>query len=63
MVQILQGNEWFLYEDDFSSRTGNAYIGTKTLAIDPQNSNHVYVGSRTGLYEFMSGKMMLTITR
>ena len=58
MVQILQGNEWFLYEDDFSSRTGNAYIGTKTLAIDPQNSNHVYVGSRTGLYEFMSGKMI-----
>ena len=58
IVQVLQGDDWDFFEDDFSNRTGYAYIGTKAVAIDPHNSNHVYVGARTGLYEFMSGKMV-----
>ena len=58
IVQVLQGDDWEFFEDDFSTRTGYPYIGTKAVAIDPRNSNHVYVGARTGLYEFMSGKMV-----
>ncbi len=58
VVQVLQGDDWEFFEDNFSSRTGYSYIGTKAVAIDPRNSNHVYVGARTGLYEFLSGKMV-----
>ena len=58
IVQVLQGDDWDFFEDNFSTRTGYPYIGTKAVAIDPRNSNHVYVGARTGLYEFMSGKMV-----
>ncbi len=52
---MLQGDDWDFFEDNLSTRTGYPYIGTKAVAIDPRNSNHVYVGARTGLYEFMSG--------
>ena len=58
IVQVLQGDDWDFFEDNLSTRTGYPYIGTKAVAIDPHNSNHVYVGARTGLYEFMSGKMV-----
>jgi len=58
IVQVLQGDDWDFFEDNLSTRTGYPYIGTKAVAIDPRNSNHVYVGARTGLYEFMSGKMV-----
>ncbi len=58
IVQVLQGDDWGFFEDNLSTRTGYPYIGTKAVAIDPRNSNHVYVGARTGLYEFMSGKMV-----
>ena len=58
IVQVLQGDDWNFFEDNLSTRTGYPYIGTKAVAIDPRNSNHVYVGARTGLYEFMSGKMV-----
>ena len=58
IVQVLEGDDWDFFEDNLSTRTGYPYIGTKAVAIDPHNSNHVYVGARTGLYEFMSGKMV-----
>ena len=58
IVQVLQGDDWDFFEDDFSARTGYAYLGTKAVAVDPRNSNHVFVGARTGLYEFLSDKMV-----
>ena len=58
IVQVLHGDEWEIYEDDFPSRTGYLYRGTKAVAVDPKNSGHVYVGARTGLYEFQSGRMV-----
>lgn len=58
IVQVLQGDDWDFFEDDFSARTGYAYLGTKAVAVDSRNSNHVFVGARTGLYEFLSGKMV-----
>ena len=58
IVQVLQGDDWDFFEDDFSARTGYEYKGTKAVAVDPRNSNHVFVGARTGLYEFLSGKMV-----
>ena len=58
IVQVLQGDDWDFFEDDFSARTGYAYLGTKAVAVDPRNSNHVFVGARTGLYEFQYGKMV-----
>ena len=58
IVQVLQGDDWDFFEDDFPARTGYAYLGTKAVAVDPRNSNHVFVGARTGLYEFLSGKMV-----
>ena len=63
IVQVLQGDDWDFFEDNLSTRTGYPYIGTKAVAIDPRNSNHVYVGARTGLYEFMSGKMVASYNK
>ena len=56
IVQVLEGDDWDFFEDNLSTRTGYPYIGTKAVAIDPRNSNHVYVGARTGLYEFNQTK-------
>lgn len=63
IVQVLEGDDWDFFEDNLSTRTGYPYIGTKAVAIDPRNSNHVYVGARTGLYEFMSGKMVASYNK
>lgn len=38
IVQVLHGDEWEIYEDDFPSRTGYLYRGTKAVAVDPKTA-------------------------
>lgn len=56
-VQVLNNNgEWSIYEDDLKDKTGYKYIDMNCLAVDPKNPEHVFVGGRSGLYEFMNGR-------
>ena len=57
-IQVYDGNEWTIYQDDISQSTGVSYVDIGCLEIDPKNSQHVFAGARTGLYEFENGKFV-----
>ena len=58
-IQILKDNEWTIYQDEgISDVTGVSYQGTFCLDIDPADENHIFTGSRNGLYEFRNGKFV-----
>ena len=56
-VQILHDGEWANYQESLSLKTGYDYLDNNVLAVDPRNANHVFVGGRTGLYEFLDGQL------
>ena len=56
-VQILHDDEWTNYQENLSLKTGYDYLDNNVLAVDPRNANHVFVGGRTGLYEFLGGQL------
>ena len=56
-VQILHDGEWANYQENLSLKTGYDYLDNNVLAVDPRNANHVFVGGRTGLYEFLDGQL------
>lgn len=55
-IQVYDGNDWMVYQDDISQTTGVPYVNVGCLEIDPKDSKHVFAGARTGLYEFENGK-------
>lgn len=56
-IQILQDNHWDIYQNEgISDETGVSYAGAFCLDIDPLDENHIFTGSRNGLYEFRNGK-------
>ena len=56
-IQILQDNHWDIYQNEgISDETGVSYAGAFCLDIDPSDENHIFTGSRNGLYEFRNGK-------
>src|SRR5574344_74530 len=55
IIQVLKNNDWKIYEDSLEAKTGHSYVDVTSLAIDPTNTNHVFAGSRAGLYEFKDG--------
>lgn len=57
-IQILNENNWNIYEDDVYSKTGINYVDLNSLDIDPTDTSHVFVGARSGLYEFKNGKFI-----
>ena len=56
-VQILHDGEWANYQENLSLKTGYEYIDNNVLAVDSRNANHVFVGGRTGLYEFLDRQL------
>ena len=56
-VQILHDGEWTNYQENLSLKTGYEYLDNNVLVVDPHNANHVFVGGRTGLYEFLDGQL------
>ena len=56
-VQILHDGEWTNYQENLSLKTGYEYLDNNVLVVDPRNVNHVFVGGRTGLYEFLDGQL------
>lgn len=61
-AQVLKNDTWQIFEDNLSTKTGYRYIDTDNLDIDPLDPNHVFVGGRTGIYEFQNGKFVNNYT-
>lgn len=57
IIQVLEDNQWHIYQDDIEKITGYSYADINCLAINPKDKNHVFAGGRTGLYEFQNGKL------
>lgn len=57
-IQVLNNKEWTIYDDNITLKTGMSYVDINSLAIDPNDNNHVFAGSRNGLYEFQEGKFI-----
>ena len=60
IVQVLKDNEWQIYENNFNEKldNGHHYLCAVTLDVDPKNDNHVFVGAKSGLFEFINGKVI-----
>ena len=56
-IQIFDGNDWTLYEEEISQKTGYKYEDICCIDVDPTNEKHVFAGGRCGLYEFNDGKL------
>ncbi len=54
-VQLLKDNQWVIYQDRLDTITKQRYLDTDCIDIDPYDSRRVFVGARTGLYEFYDG--------
>lgn len=57
-IQVLNGDEWTIYEDSLTSKTGLSYTDINAVDVDPLNPQHVFAGGKNGLYEFMNGKFV-----
>ena len=58
-IQLLKDNEWTIIGDEsISNTTGVTYGYLYCLDIDPHNADHIMVGARNGLYEFLNGKLI-----
>lgn len=57
-IQVYDGNNWTIYQDDLSSTTGVNYLCVMSLDIDPRDENHVIAGATTGIYEFENGNFV-----
>ena len=58
MIQTFDGNDWTLYEEKISEKTGYDYIDICCIDVDPTNNQHVFAGGRCGLYEFLNGQLV-----
>ncbi|MBR1464260.1 MAG: Por secretion system protein [Prevotella sp.] len=55
-VQTLDSNGWTIFEDEsIPAKIGIPYMKLHTLDVDPTNHQHVFVGGRSGLFEFNNG--------
>ena len=63
IIQTFDGNDWTLYEEQINEKTGYAYLNNCCIDVDPTNADHVFVGGRCGLYEFMNGKLVTYYNR
>lgn len=60
-VQVMDMNnkDWNSYQyEGISQATGVSYQGAFCFDIDPNNDDHIFIGSRNGLYEFNNGKFV-----
>ena len=58
-IQILNNNEWTIYQHEgISEQTGVSFQGSFCLDVDPSNIEHVFAGSRNGLYEYLNSKFV-----
>lgn len=56
-IQVLNNDQWQIYQDDVASVTGYPYQDINCVEPDANNPQHVFASGRTGLYEFTDGKL------
>lgn len=57
-IQILNDENWQIYDDNVSNITGLKYIDLNAVDIDPLDTSHVFAGGKNGLYEFKNTKFV-----
>ena len=57
-VQVYDGLDWMICEDDLSEKTGYPYLDMNCISVDPTDETHIFAGGRCGLYEFKDGKLL-----
>ena len=57
-VQVFDGDNWTIYEDELQLKTGYDYMDVNCISIDPTDESHVAAAGRCGLYEFRNGKLI-----
>ena len=57
-IQVLDKENWTIYDDNIAARTGIKYIDVNSVDVDPLDPNHVFAGAKSGLYEFQNGKFI-----
>jgi hypothetical protein len=56
-IQVKEADDWTFYQDTGLSEISglNSFTIVKSLAVDPDNPNHVFASARNGLYEYEDG--------
>lgn len=57
-IQLLNNDNWTICQDEIQPIIGHDYIDIDCIDVDPNNSNHLFAGGRTGLFEFLDGKFV-----
>ena len=58
-IQVLKDNEWQIYQDTgIMEITGVNPLNMNCIDVDPADSEHVFAGSRSGVYEYRNGKFI-----
>ena len=61
-IQVLENNEWTVFQDDMKPAFASAYMDVNSIAIDPLDDSHVMVATCSGLYEFVDGAFKYNYT-
>lgn len=62
-IQVLENDEWNIYQDDMTLPNDVSYLDVMSLAVDPSDPDHVYAGNiHCGLLEFENGKFVHNYT-
>ena len=57
-VQTFTDYTWTVYQDDIKEQVKNSFQDLTCMDFDPKDHNHVFVGGRAGLYEYLNGKFI-----
>jgi len=56
-VMDLATGDWTIYDDSLRTTLGHAYLNAQSIAVDPNDPDHVWASGRTGLYEYQQGHL------
>ncbi len=58
-IQLLDNQEWKIYEDNFHEAAGNpSYVDINCIDFNPLHPDTLFACGRTGLYKFADGKFI-----
>lgn len=58
-IQLLENQEWNIYEDNFHEAAGNpSYVDINCIDFNPLHPDTLFACGRTGLYKFADGKFI-----
>ena len=61
-IQVFDGDDWTIFENDIEERIGHRFVGLNDLDIDPKDEQHVIAAGQTGVYEFRNGQFVKEYT-